>query len=87
MNYIKRDIEAVDQGSGFETIEELLEVDFIKRYSQMSHFDKFVINKEHKTIMVIWKDGSYDNIGFLEDITDVDLPEWKPVSNYFGLSD
>ncbi|MHA1950111.1 MAG: hypothetical protein ACW99G_01215 [Candidatus Thorarchaeota archaeon] len=87
MNYIKRDLESIEQGSGFESTAELLQIDFLKGYSNMAHFEKFVINKEHKTLIAIWKDGTYDSIGFLENIENINLPEWKAPCNYFNWND
>ena len=65
-----------DQMVGFDTTEELLEIDFVKNWSKIETFYRYSISGNH--LMAEYENGKkWWVIGNIRNI--VDLPKWIPV--------
>jgi len=61
----------------FKSQEELLEIPFIKSWGD--RYNYALTKEEPSKLMAVSDDGyTWYVIGFIDDITGLDLPEWKP---------
>lgn len=90
MNRIKQHLPASVDGIEicnnieFNTTEELLKIEFVKRYSEMNNFDYFGL---HENILVAVFDGGkkWICIGSIENLEIIDLPRigWRKASSKY----
>ncbi len=66
----------------FESTEELLNIPFVLNFSTASNFSHYAISEDgtKSTLMAVYDDGyEWWVIGFIDDISKVDLPKWEPI--------
>ena len=73
---------------GFNTIDDLVQFDFVKRFTEDTHFDCF--RKSDDLLMAIYNDGyKWLVVGSIEAPNLLDLPEWDKgkykIKNLFGI--
>ena len=68
----------------FETLEDLYALDWVQVRRNASWHDHFEISYRwsnfigsRSLLMDIHKDGTYWVVGFIDDATNIDLPEWQ----------
>lgn len=64
----------------FESKQELLDIPFVKKFSEENNFVGYALSPDSKktALMAVYDDGyKWWVIGFIEDVSGIDLPEWK----------
>lgn len=69
------DIEEKPQKIPFETTEELLNLEVVKRYSSNPCFSHFAVS--NNLLIEISDDGTHWVVGYIGDTTKIKLPKWE----------
>lgn len=70
----------------FETMEDLLHHDYVRRHTVYRHFFRFSIIPRDNTLMAEFTDGfEWWVVGRIDDPSDLHLPEWR--AKYYALLD
>jgi len=66
------------QGAAFDNIESLESIPFVRRFMTIKRFSGFAI-ADGDTLIATYKNGKeWYVVGFIENTTGIDLPEWLP---------
>jgi len=68
----------------FETTQELLNIDFVKKFSNRNNFYRYSLDIDNYfnqySLMAEYNDGrDWWVVGFIDNPQDIDLPKWKPI--------
>ena len=70
----------------FETTEQLLALDWVGSWATSPSFQGYVLSDHH--LLALWNEGfEWRTIGFIEDPTAVDLPQWEGWKFYAEFED
>jgi len=71
------DLDEYPEEIEFSTLNELLEIPFVKSKTKYDDFLKFSISDNH--LMVEFDEGkTWYVVGSIDDVTNIDLPNWEP---------
>lgn len=68
----------IPQEKEFNTLEELMQIDCLKRMSESPYFHRFSIQKDPtRAFLMVEYIDSYYVAGFIENLQSIDLPDWE----------